>query len=199
MMDCNPSLSWLQKVGPLSLRFYVCTNLLPIPFTDLIDIHSRLFNHRPFVRGETKHFVKEFETRRKDREVDRVFKVLERVTDLRDCEVDKLRAQCDSVVPNVNANLLVAQSMCNKILDQSRSTEIVRKQSIIFNQILLPITRFVSQDQALESSRLAREKEWSNFMTDIQDKCTRIDDAYNQQEADLRKQFEEMEKQLGKN
>ena len=53
-------------------------------------------------------------------------KVLERVTDLRDCEVDKLRAQCDSVVPNVNANLLVAQSMCNKILDQSRSTEIVR-------------------------------------------------------------------------
>ena len=78
------------------------------------------------MRGETKHFVKEFETKRKDREVDRVFKVLERVTDLRDCEVDKLRAQCDSVVPNVNANLLVAQSMCNKILDQSRSTEIVR-------------------------------------------------------------------------
>ena len=80
------------------------------------------------MRGETKHFVKEFETKRKDREVDRVFKVLERVTDLRDCEVDKLRAQCDSVVPNVNANLLVAQSMCNKILDQSRSTEIVRMQ-----------------------------------------------------------------------
>jgi len=144
---------------------------------DLIDIHSRLFNHRPFVRGETKHFVKEFETKREDREVDRVFKVLERVTDLRDCEVDKLRAQCDSVVPNVNANLLVAQSMCNKILDQSRSTEI---------------------DQALESSRLAREKEWSNFLTDIQDKCTRIDDAYNQQEADLRKQFEQMENQLDK-
>ena len=51
----------------------------------------------------------------------------------------------------------------------------------------------------MESSRLAREKEWSNFMTDIQDKCTRIDDAYNQQEADLRKQFEQMEKQLDKN
>ena len=57
----------------------------------------------------------------------------------------------------------------------------------------------VLQDQALESSRLAREKEWSNFMTDIQDKYTRIDDAYNQQEADLRKQFEQMEKQLDKN
>jgi hypothetical protein len=53
------------------------------------------------------------------------------VTELRDCEVDKLRAQCDSVVPNVNANLLVAQSMSNKILDQSRSTDIVRNLCIL--------------------------------------------------------------------
>ena len=129
-MSRNPGWSWPQKVclsSPSRPDFLYQS--LPIPSTDLIDIHSRLFNHRPFVRGETKHFVKEFETKRKDREVDRVFKVLERVTDLRDCEVDKLRAQCDSVVPNVNANLLVAQSMCNKILDQSRSTEIVSRYS----------------------------------------------------------------------
>ena len=128
-MSRNPSWSWPQKVCHLLPSRHDFTNLAipPTPPTDLIDIHSRLFNHRPFVRGETKHFVKEFETKRKDREVDRVFKVLERVTDLRDCEVDKLRAQCDSVVPNVNANLLVAQSMCNKILDQSRSTEIVSR------------------------------------------------------------------------
>ena len=64
---------------------------------------------------------------------------------------------------------------------------------------VLVVSLFCYQDQALESSRLAREKEWSNFMTDIQDKCTRIDDAYNHQEADLRKQFEQMEKQLDKN
>ena len=51
--------------------------------------------------------------------------VLERVTELRDCEVDKLKTQCDSTVPSVNANLLVAQSMCNKILEHSSSTEIV--------------------------------------------------------------------------
>ena len=55
------------------------------------------------------------------------------------------------------------------------------------------------QDQALESSRVAREKEWTGFMTDIQDKCTRIDDAYKQKEQDLKKQFEEMEKQLPQN
>jgi hypothetical protein len=53
-----------------------------------------------------------------------------------------------------------------------------------------PVVSF-HQDQALESSRLAREKEWSNFMSDVQDKCARIDDAYNQQEADLRRQFDQ--------
>lgn len=94
-------------------------------FSDAADIYGRLFNHRPFLQGEVKHFVKEFEERRQDREVENVFKVLERVTELRDCEVDKVKAQCDSVLPNLNANLLVAQSMTNKILDQNRGQEIV--------------------------------------------------------------------------
>ena len=136
-----------------------------------------MFNHRPFIQGEIKHFVKEFEEKRKDREVEKVFQMLEHVTELRDCEVDKLRAQCDSTMPNVNANLLVAQSMCAKILDQGCGAEI---------------------DQALESSRIAREKEWNGFMKDIQDKCARIDDAYKRREEDILKQYTELEKQLHK-
>lgn len=51
----------------------------------------------------------------------------------------------------------------------------------------------------MESSRVAREKEWKVFMVDIQDKCTRIDDAYKQKEQDMRRQFEEIEKQLSPN
>ena len=88
-------------------------------------MHGRLFNHRPFVQGEVRGFIKDFETKRQDREVENIFKTLENVTELRDCEVDKLVAACDSTLPCVNANLLVAQSMCNKILDQSSSAEIV--------------------------------------------------------------------------
>ena len=34
--------------------------------------------------------MKEFEEKRGDREVENVFKVLEKVTELRDCEVDKV-------------------------------------------------------------------------------------------------------------
>jgi hypothetical protein len=54
----------------------------------------------------------------------------------------------------------------------------------------------IEQEQALESSRVAREKEWAAFTGDIQDRCARIDDAYKNKEADLRKQFEQLEKNL---
>ena len=77
------------------------------------------------MQGEIKHFVKEFEEKRGDREVESVFKILETVTELDSGEIDKVKAQCDSTLPTLNAKLLVANSMCNKILDQARSSEIV--------------------------------------------------------------------------
>ena len=90
-----------------------------------LDLYERLFNHRPFLQGEIKHFVKEFEQKRGDREVENVFKILETVTELNNGEIDKVKAQCDSTLPNLNERLLVANSMCSKILDQAQSSEIV--------------------------------------------------------------------------
>lgn len=107
--------------------------------------------------------------------MERTFKILERVTELRDCELDKLKAQCDSTVPSVNANLLAAQSLCGKILDQERGAEI---------------------EQALESSRQVREKELKSVLSDSKEKCSRIDEAYKQKEQDLRKQYRDFESQL---
>ena len=42
----------------------------------------------------------------------------------------------------------------------------------------------------------AREKEWSQFLNDFQNKCEKIDDAYNQKEKDLRLHFQKLEKDL---
>ena len=69
--------------------------------------------------------MKEFEEKRGDREVESVFKVLERVTELNGGEIDKVKAQCDSTLPNLNARLIAANSLCSKIIDQERSSEIV--------------------------------------------------------------------------
>lgn len=121
------------------------------------------------------HFVKEFETKRGDQEVQNLFETLEVTTELQSGQVEKLVTTCDDQLPTINANLLVAQSMCNKILDQAKHSEL---------------------DQALESSRQAREKEWSHFLSEFQNKCEKIDDAYNQKEKDLRLHFQKLEKDL---
>ena len=51
--------------------------------------------------------------------------LFQKTTELADFEVDNLKAQCDSVLPGVKANLLVAQSMAEKILSRDSKSEIV--------------------------------------------------------------------------
>ena len=111
--------------------------------------------------------MKEFEKKRGDQEVQNLFETLEVTTELQSGQVEKLVNTCDEQIPTINANLLVAQSVCNKILDQ-----------------------------ALESSHQAREKEWSQYLTNFQNKCEKIDNAYNQKEKDLRLHFQKLEKDL---
>ena len=85
-------------------------------------------------QGEVTHFVKEFEGKRGDQEVENLFKTFEVTTELQSSEVSKLTTTCDEHFPTVNANLLVAQSMCNKILDQAKNSELVRKKILVKSQ-----------------------------------------------------------------
>ncbi len=107
--------------------------------------------------------------------MENLFETLEVNTELQTTEVEKLSKTLEDNLPEIGANLLVAQSMFNKILDQAKNSEL---------------------DQALESSRVARDKEWSNFMGEFQNKCEKIDDAYNQKERDLKEHFAKLEKDL---
>ena len=75
--------------------------------------------------------MKEFEAKRGDQEVENLFKTLEVTTELQSTEVNKLTTTCDEQFPTVNANLLVAQSMCNKILDQAKNSELVNTPNIL--------------------------------------------------------------------
>ena len=76
------------------------------------------------------HFVKEFEKKRGDQEVQNLFETLEVTTELQSGQVEKLVNTCDEQIPTINANLLVAQSMCNKILDQAKNSELVSSPKI---------------------------------------------------------------------
>jgi len=107
--------------------------------------------------------------------VENLFKALELTTELQTTKVKKLSSDCESAFPSIDANLLVAQSMSNKILEQARNSEL---------------------EKALETSRETREKDWSTFMSDFQSRCEKIDDAYNQKEESLKEHYAKLEKDL---
>jgi hypothetical protein len=52
------------------------------------------------------------------------------------------------------------------------------------------------QDQALDSSKTARDKEWSTFLNDIEDKKQKVDNAYKQKEIDIKERYTKLEDNL---
>ena len=96
------------------------------------------------------HFVKEFEKKRGDQEVQNLFETLEVTTELQSGQVEKLVNTCDEQIPTINANLLVAQSMCNKILDQAKNSELVSSPKIIQESLCLLIQQTAKTALVLE-------------------------------------------------
>lgn len=54
--------------------------------------------------------------KRQDREVERLFVVLERVTEIRDTQVDRLKQSSNAFLPTLNTNLDAALNMCNRMI-----------------------------------------------------------------------------------
>jgi len=132
------------------------------------EIYSRLFNHRPFLQGEIEHFVKNFEEKRGDREIENIFGILERVSELRDHGVDKLRLNLSESCTQIHANLQVAESMVDRILQASDTTEV---------------------EKTLLSSRECREAELEEFSKDIHKRYKRIDENFLLREEELIKKY----------
>ena len=52
------------------------------------------------------------------------------------------------------------------------------------------------QEQALESSKTVRDKEWATFNSEVADKRAKVDEACQQKELDLRRHYKQLEEQL---
>lgn len=129
-----------------------------------LEIFSRIFNHRPFLQGEIEFFVRNFEKRREDREIENIFGILERVSELRDHGVDKLRANLSQSSHQINSNLQAAECMVDRILRASDTNEV---------------------EKTLKSSRECRETELVEFTRDIHRRYKRIDENYLLREEEL--------------
>jgi len=142
-------------------------------FEAALDIHSKLFNHKPVVQTEVKNFVREFEEKRGDREVDAVFSSLERVSELRDIGLPGLTEHLTGTAPTeLLANLAVSESMFSRILEQEDSKEV---------------------EKTLAASREARQRDWEIFLQETQARCTRGDKSFREQEEAIRKKYQDLQ------
>lgn len=142
---------------------------------DTGEIWSRLFDHRPFVQGEITFFLREFQEKRGDREVERLFKILEYSTELKESQLDRTEQLGDCHLPSLKANVDVALSMCERVLQREQNFD---------------------SDKALRQNRELRKVEWEAFVNDMSEKCEKVNQTFEEKENEIKEFYVDLEKKL---
>lgn len=140
------------------------------------EVFSRLFDHRPFLRGEIDYFKKEFEEKRGDREVEQLFRSLELITEIKEGQIEKIVGSSDDNLPRTIADIQVALHMCEDTLATDKQ----------FNT-----------EELLAKKRADRSARLGAVQRDVDEKLKLLDDTYKEKEKAMRLQFEQLEKNAG--
>ncbi|KOX74262.1 Protein Muted like protein, partial [Melipona quadrifasciata] len=144
-------------------------------FIDTSEIWSRLFRHRPFIQGEITFFLREFQEKRGDREVERLFKLLEYSTELKESQLDRAEQLGDCHLPSLKANVDVALSMCERVLQREQDFD---------------------TDIALQENREIRKLEWEKFVNDMSEKCEKVNQTFDEKENEIKEFYIDLERKL---
>lgn len=141
------------------------------------EIWSRIFDHRPVINGEIKFMLREFEEKRLDREVENLFGVLEKLTDIKDTHAPRINLLADVGLKSTSDKLESALAFCEDI-----ATDL---------ETLCKI-----KSKKLEERRAQRAVEWEQFVTDMIFKCKRIDNAFEEKEEELKDFYADLDHKL---
>ncbi|XP_053615811.1 biogenesis of lysosome-related organelles complex 1 subunit 5 isoform X2 [Plodia interpunctella] len=141
------------------------------------EVWSRLFDHRPFLNGEIKFILKEFEEKRGDREVENLFSILETLTETKDNQADKIKKSGEPALPLLSEKLEQALHLCEEV--EKEYIDIQKR----------------SEQKRLENQE-KRQKEWDQFIDDMNFKCKRIDNAFEEKEEELRDLYADLNHKL---
>ncbi|CAH0405506.1 unnamed protein product [Chilo suppressalis] len=140
------------------------------------EVWTRLFDHRPFLNGEIKFMLREFEEKRGDREVENLFFILEKVTEIKDSQVEKIKKGSETL-PIFSEKLGQALQLCESITNEYLNVNEEAEKKITEN-------------------REKRQKEWDQFIDDMNFKCKRIDNAFEEKEEELRDLYADLNHKL---
>ncbi|XP_018008770.2 biogenesis of lysosome-related organelles complex 1 subunit 5 [Hyalella azteca] len=141
--------------------------------SEVEEVFSRLFDHRPFLKGEISFFKREFEEKRGDREVEELFRALELTTEIKQAQVEKVVEASDANLPRTIADIQVALRMCHTSLDSDSRT-----------------SRLSSE---IERQREDRQQRLAVAKAEVEAKLASINAAYDLKEKELREKFAKLD------
>ncbi|XP_030022403.2 biogenesis of lysosome-related organelles complex 1 subunit 5 isoform X3 [Manduca sexta] len=120
---------------------------------------------------------KEFEEKRGDREVENLFNILEQLTEIKDSEADRINKSGETGLPVFGEKLTQALNLL----------EDTEKDYLEFQK---------ECEKKRAVNREKRQKEWDQFIDDMNFKCQRIDNAFEEKEEELRDLYADLNHKL---
>ncbi|XP_022822466.1 biogenesis of lysosome-related organelles complex 1 subunit 5 isoform X2 [Spodoptera litura] len=121
--------------------------------------------------------LKEFEEKRGDREVENLFSILEKLTDIKDSQAEK-------IIKTGETGLPVLKEKLEQALQLSAEVE---KDYLDSRKVY---------EQRRQELKEKRQKEWDQFIDDMNFKCQRIDNTFEEKEEELRDLYADLNHKL---
>ncbi|CAH2239512.1 biogenesis of lysosome-related organelles complex 1 subunit 5 isoform X1 [Pararge aegeria] len=144
---------------------------------EISEVWSRLFDHRPFLSGEIKFMLREFEEKRGDREVENLFAIVENLTEIKDTQVERISKNSIAALPVLAEKLEQALKLSDQI-----------------EKDYLELQKINKEKKAKNFEK--RQKEWDQFIDDMNFKCQRIDNTFEEKEEELRDLYADLNHKL---
>lgn len=142
---------------------------------DVNEIYSRIFHHRQFLTTEINYFLKEFEQKRNDREVENLFASVQNTIDAKDSTVEKCYVLSETNLPLLKIKLDETSTLCESVLNRG------------VNQVA---------ENRLKENRLARTKQLERFIDDMKHKQSCVENTFEEKEEELREFYSDLERKL---
>ncbi|PZC85697.1 biogenesis of lysosome-related organelles complex 1 subunit 5 isoform X2 [Helicoverpa armigera] len=121
--------------------------------------------------------LKEFEEKRGDREVENLFAILEKLTDIKDSQAEKIIKSGETGLPVLKEKLQQALLLSDEV---EKDYLEARKE----------------HDKRRLELKEKRQVEWDQFIDDMNFKCQRIDNTFEEKEEELRDLYADLNHKL---
>ncbi|XP_017058565.1 biogenesis of lysosome-related organelles complex 1 subunit 5 [Drosophila ficusphila] len=145
---------------------------------ELYKVPLRILDHRVFVNGEIEAFLENFEVRRNDSEVEKLFQVTETVGSLK----YDLSERC---IASGAQNLAQLDTEVNQLLDG-------------VNALLAKAKVERKASPQLQEARLAREQRRAEFLTNLEHGYRRIENSFEEKEEEIAELYSDLQLKLNK-